>query len=143
MSGDLKDFQKISAWLEDLKENNPGTHTDFQVDADGHFECAFYSVGAVAECVVKVCIRCVQFDACHMKAHRYNGTAFVMEGKTGTNQDLPLGIGLAPQVCRPTTTYYSLLLPTTTYVYSLPTTTYYYLLLPTTTYYYLLLPTTS
>ena len=77
---------------------------------------------------------CVQFDACHMKAHRYNGTAFVMEGKTGTNQDLPLGISLALQVCRH--------MGRQAY-YSLPTTTYYYLLLPTTAYYYLLLPTTS
>jgi hypothetical protein len=62
-------FQLIQPFLEELKDLNPGTHTDFQVDEEGRFSRCFLSLGIMKNIMKNATIRVVQLDAAHMKHH--------------------------------------------------------------------------
>ncbi|XP_010513213.2 PREDICTED: uncharacterized protein LOC104789175 [Camelina sativa] len=89
-----KSFAKIPNYLHMLKEVNPGTHTNYDVDCDGRFKYLFISFGQSIRGFNKKIRKVIVVDGTFLK-NKYEGVLLVATAVDGNSNLYPIAFGIA------------------------------------------------
>ncbi|XP_010451595.1 PREDICTED: uncharacterized protein LOC104733738 [Camelina sativa] len=89
-----KSFAKIPNYLHMLKEANPGTHTNYDIDCDGRFKYLFISFGQSIRGFYKKIRKVIVVDGTFLK-NKYKGVLLVATAVDGNSNLYPIAFGIA------------------------------------------------
>ncbi|XP_010481178.1 PREDICTED: uncharacterized protein LOC104760023 [Camelina sativa] len=89
-----KSFAKIPNYLHMLKEANPGTHTNYDIDCDGRFKYLFISFGQSIRGFYKKIRKVIVVDGTFLK-NKYKGVLLVATSIDGNSNLYPIAFGIA------------------------------------------------
>ncbi|XP_057770745.1 uncharacterized protein LOC130990535 [Salvia miltiorrhiza] len=89
-------FEMLPKYLYMLRQSNPGSLVEWEVDPDGRFKHLFVALAALASCFIFNLRPVIVVDGTHLKG-KNRGILFVAVTKDGNKSLFPLAYGVGPK----------------------------------------------